>query len=60
MQHLVRVLGGTDGDLFNFVVGHDVANKYSAARKAIIGSYIAGIEHPHYSETYYVIAKVIQ
>ncbi len=36
---------------------HEVASKYHDARNAFVVTYASGMDHPHWTETYYLIAK---
>jgi|GEM_PF-305879 len=36
---------------------HAVADKYEEARNAFVITFLSGMEHPHWPETYYLIAK---
>lgn len=42
-----------------FVTDLNVADRYEKAKTAIIKSAIGGLSHPHYTESYYVLAKNI-
>lgn len=44
---------------YRFVVELNIADRYESAKTAIISSAIGGLEHPHYTESYYVLAKNI-
>ena len=57
MQHIVKVLNGTYIDGYYFVIGDDIAPKYSSAKNTIVSSYLGEIEHPHCTESYYILAK---
>lgn len=57
LQLLAAKMGAEIGDL-EFATW-DVAKRYESAKRAIIRSAIGGIEHPHYTESYYVLAKNI-
>lgn len=58
MQVLAAKMGGAISN-YRFVVELDMARRYEAAKAAIVRSAISGIEHPHYAESYYVIANNI-
>lgn len=58
MQVLAAKMGGEISN-YRFVVELDMAGRYEAAKAAIVRSAISGIEHPHYTESYYVIANNI-
>lgn len=36
---------------------YEAASKYANARNAFVVTYLSGMEHPHWTETYYLIAK---
>lgn len=55
MQLLAAFMGGKI-DAYRFAVELDIAKRYEAAKGAIISAGISGIEHPHYTESYYVLA----
>ncbi len=42
-----------------FVVDLNIADRYEDAKTQLIQSAIGGLEHPHYTESYYVLAKNI-
>lgn len=56
MQILAATMSGTIG-YYRFVVELDVADRYESAKTEIIKSALSGIEHPHYTESYYVLAE---
>ena len=56
MQILAAKMAGTISD-YRFVTELNIADRYESAKSAIISSAIGGLEHPHYTETYYVLAK---
>lgn len=58
MQILAAKMGG-EIDRYRFVIELDIAKRYEKAKFGIIKSYVGGIEHPHYTESYYVLAKNI-
>ena len=58
MQVLAAKMGGEISN-YRFVVELDMAQRYESAKAAIVRSAISGIEHPHYTESYYVIANNI-
>lgn len=55
MQLLAAFMGGKI-DAYRFAIELDVATRYEDAKGAIISAGISGIEHPHYTECYYVLA----
>lgn len=55
MQVLAAKMAGTISN-YRFVVELNVASRYESAKSAIISSAIGGLEHPHYTETYYLLA----
>lgn len=56
MQVLAAKMAGIISD-YRFVVELNIAERYESAKTAIISSALGGLEHPHYTETYYVLAK---
>lgn len=56
MQDIAAVMAGTI-DYYRFVVELNVAAHYEDAKSALISSAIGGLEHPHYTETYNILAK---
>lgn len=56
MQVLAAEMAGTI-NTYRFVVELNVADHYESAKSAIISSAIGGLEHPHYTESYTVLAK---
>lgn len=42
---------------YRFTVELNIADRYESAKTAIIASYIGGVEHPHYPESYYVLSN---
>lgn len=56
MQCVAAVLG----DNYQGFVGIDVAPYLEPAKGAIASSYLGEIEHPHYPESYYVLASNIK
>ena len=42
---------------YRFTVELDIAPKYEKAKAALARSYISGIKQPHYTESYYILAK---
>lgn len=59
MQVLAAKMSG-DISNYRFVVELNVADRYENAKSKIISSAIGGLEHPHYTESYYVLAKNIE
>ena len=41
---------------YRFAIELGIAKRYEGAKNAIISAGISGIEHPHYTECYYVLA----
>ena len=58
MQILAAEMGGAISN-YRFVVELNVAKRYENAKSKIIESAIGGLEHPHYTESYYVLANHI-
>ena len=56
MQDIAAVMAGTI-DYYRFVVELNVADRYENAKTALVSSAIGGLEHPHYTESYYILAK---
>lgn len=56
MQDIAAVMGGTI-DYYRFVVELNIADRYEDAKSALIASAIGGVEHPHYTESYNILAK---
>lgn len=56
MQLLAAFMGG-EINAYRFAVELNIATRYEAAKGAIISAGISGIEHPHYTECYYVLAN---
>ncbi|SFR71765.1 cellulose binding domain-containing protein [Anaeromicropila populeti] len=59
MQVLAAQMAGTIST-YRFVVELDVADRYEDAKSNIIASAIGGLEHPHYAESYYVLANHVK
>jgi hypothetical protein len=55
MQILAAFMGGKI-DAYRFAVELNIAKRYEDAKGAVISAGISGIEHPHYTESYYVLA----
>lgn len=55
MQLLAAFMGGKI-DAYRFAVELNIADRYENAKTAIAAAGLSGIEHPHYPETYYVLA----
>lgn len=58
MQILAAEMAGKI-DNYRFVVELNVAKRYEKAKLKIVESAIGGLEHPHYTESYYVLANHI-
>lgn len=56
MQDIAAFMAGTI-TTYRFVTEINIAKHYESAKSALISSGIGGLEHPHYSESYYVLAK---
>ena len=59
MQILAAKMSNVIGN-YRFAVELNIADRYESAKSAIIKSAIGGLEHPHYTESYYVLAKNIK
>ncbi|HEX3078763.1 MAG TPA: lipase family protein [Lachnospiraceae bacterium] len=59
MQILAAQMAGTI-NAYRFSVELDIADRYEYAKTRIISSAIGGLAHPHYQESYYVLANHIQ
>lgn len=55
MQILAGVMGNNISK-YRFAVELNIADRYEDAKSAIVASALGGVEHPHYTESYYVIA----
>lgn len=58
MQILAAMMGGAISS-YRFAVELDIADRYESAKTQIVYGAIAGITHPHYTESYYVLADNI-
>lgn len=58
MQILAAKMGG-EINPYRFVVELNIAKRYEKAKTGIIKSYLGGVENPHYTESYYILAKNI-
>lgn len=58
MQLLAAMMGG-EINAYRFAIELNIADRYEGAKTAIVAAYLSGIEHPHYPESYYVIANNI-
>lgn len=56
MQILAAQMSGSI-NTYRFVVELNAADHYESAKSAIIASALGGLEHPHYTESYTVLAK---
>lgn len=56
MQILASIMCG-DINAWRFTVELNIADHYENAKKQIIKSAIGGLEHPHYTESYYVLSQ---
>lgn len=55
MQLLAAFMGG-EIDAYRFAMELNIADRYENAKTALVAVGISGVEHPHYTETYYVLA----
>lgn len=55
MQVLAAYMAG-DINEARFAVELNIANRYESAKSAIVSSGLGGLEHPHYTESYYLLA----
>ena len=58
MQLLAAYMGGEINE-YRFAVELDTADRYKNAKLSIIRAGIGGLEHPHCSESYYILSKHI-
>ena len=42
-------------DAYRFGVELNIADRYEAAKSGIVRSGLGGLEHPHYTESYYFL-----
>lgn len=42
---------------YRFAVELNIADRYESTKTAIVSSALGGLEHPHYTESYYVLSK---
>lgn len=56
MQLMAAFMGGSIST-YRFVVELNIADHYESAKSALMSSGIGGLEHPHYSESYFILAK---
>lgn len=56
MQVLAALMAGKISN-YRFVVELNMADHYEDAKSALISSAIGGLEHPHFTESYYILAK---
>lgn len=56
MQLLAAYMGGAISE-YRFAVELNIADRYENAKTAIIAAGLSGIAHPHYFESYYVLAN---
>lgn len=59
MQILAAIMAG-EINAYRFTVELNIADRYEEAKSAIIKSYLGGIKHPHYTESYYVLANNVK
>lgn len=58
-MQLIAAIMGKEISAYRFAVELNIARRYETAKGAIIAAYLSGIEHPHFTESYYVIADNI-
>lgn len=58
MQILAAIMS-EEISAYRFTVELNIADRYEKAKNAIISSYLGGVEHPHYPESYYILSKHI-
>lgn len=58
MQILAAKMAGDIGN-YRFVTELNIADRYEDAKSHIIRSAIGGLQHPHYTESYYILASYI-
>ena len=58
MQVLAAMMGG-EISAYRFAIELNIAKRYEDAKGALVSAYLGGIEHPHYTESYYVLANNI-
>lgn len=56
MQDIAAIMAGTISN-YRFVVELNIADRYEDAKTALVSSAIGGLEHPHYTESYNILAK---
>lgn len=56
MQLLAAFMGG-EINAYRFAIELNIAKRYEAAKAAIVSAGISGIAHPHYPESYIVLAN---
>lgn len=59
MQLLAAVMAKEIKDT-EFVVDMNVAERYESAKTAVIKSSLGGLKHPHYTESYYILAENVK
>lgn len=59
MQILAAIMA-EEINAYRFTVELNIADRYEEAKSAIIKSYLGGIKHPHYTESYYVLANNVK
>ncbi len=55
-MQLLAAFMGKEIDAYRFAVELNIADRYETAKTALIAVGLSGVEHPHYPETYYVLA----
>lgn len=58
-MQLLAAFMGKEIDAYRFTVELNIADRYEDAKSALIAVGISGVQHPHYTETYYVLADNI-
>ncbi len=58
MQLLAAFMGG-EIDAYRFAVELNIADRYESAKSALVEVGISGVKHPHYPETYCMLAGVL-
>ncbi|SET45417.1 lipase family protein [[Clostridium] polysaccharolyticum] len=56
-MQLIAAMLSNEISIYRFVVELNIADHYEDAKTALISSGIGGLEHPHYTEGYYILAK---
>lgn len=56
-MQLIAAMLSNEISKYRFVVELNIADYYEDAKTALLASGIGGLEHPHYTEGYYILAK---